>query len=361
MAKARSLRFATLLALLALCAAGPAAAGNTSPQRPPIQLGTSGGTADDRAGSSCCSGTLGSLVMLDGAPYILSNNHVLARAGGAAAGVDIIQPGLIDANCLPQGTHVVANFAGDLVPLGTANVDVALAKAVPGQVDRLGTILGLGVPCAAIAQAAPGLAVTKSGRTTGMTKGTVQAVDVTVSIEYQKKCNDGPMFSEVFIGQIAIDPGCFSAPGDSGSLILSDPAKGGRHPVGLLFAGSSSITIANPIGDVVAAFQAGGHRFGFVGGKCPARREEETLRGPSRLAVERARSVKEAHEAELFTRLHVLGVGVGKASDEPVEAEVAIVVYVEASGNSLPVDVDVPAEIDGVKVRIVPTDRFVAR
>lgn len=347
--------------LLALAAAGPALAGNTGAQRPPIQLGTSGSTIDDRSGTSCCTGTLGSLVTLDGQPYILSNNHVLARAGGAPAGVEIIQPGLIDVRCGTLGTHTVATFAGDLVPLGTANVDTALAKVIPGQVDHTGAILGLGVPCAATAAAAPGLAVTKSGRTTGVTKGTVEAVDVTVSVEYQKKCNDGPPFPETYVHQIAIGPGCFAAPGDSGSLILTDPAKGGRRPVGLLFAGSSSFTIANPIGDVAAAYQAGGHSFGFVGSKCRAGRAEELLVGPSQLVVERARAVKEAHEAELLSRPHVLGVGVGRATGEPAATAAAIVVFVESSGAALPLDLDLPDEVEGVRVRVLPTDRFVAR
>ena len=55
-----------------------------------------------------------------------------------------------------------------------------------------------------------------------------------------------------------ITPGGFSAGGDSGSLIV---AKGqgrnkanDRKPVGLLFAGSSFATIANPIDAVLAAF-----------------------------------------------------------------------------------------------------------
>jgi len=44
--------------------------------------------------------------------------------------------------------------------------------------------------------------------------------------------------------------GSFSQPGDSGSLIVDRKSK---RPVGLLFAGSSSHTIANHIEDVVQA------------------------------------------------------------------------------------------------------------
>jgi PKD repeat protein len=55
-----------------------------------------------------------------------------------------------------------------------------------------------------------------------------------------------------FTGQIGISPGTFSAGGDSGSLIVTNNTT--RSPVGLLFAGSSSRTLANPIGAVLSYF-----------------------------------------------------------------------------------------------------------
>ena len=58
------------------------------------------------------------------------------------------------------------------------------------------------------------------------------------------------------MNQIVITPGTFSAGGDSGSLIVVDSERTDDHhkPVGLLFAGSSLYTIANPIGPVLDAF-----------------------------------------------------------------------------------------------------------
>jgi len=76
--------------------------------------------------------------------------------------------------------------------------------------------------------------------------------------------------------------------------------------------------------------------------------------------LERARAIKEAHEAELFARPGVLGVGIGRVGDEP-EGEPAIVIYVEASGGRPPAGLDLPREIEGVRVRVVPTEPFVAR
>src|SRR5262245_41505005 len=96
-------------------------------QTPPVQMGTSGGSANDRSGAFCCGGTLGALVVRDGVLCILSNNHVLARSGSAAGGEDTVQPGLIDTNCSAGGSNIVGDFAGNIVPLGTGNVDAALS------------------------------------------------------------------------------------------------------------------------------------------------------------------------------------------------------------------------------------------
>ena len=57
-----------------------------------------------------------------------------------------------------------------------------------------------------------------------------------------------------FVNQIIIRPGRFSAGGDSGSLIVVNGDGDDRKPVGLLFAGSPSITVANPIGPVLTRF-----------------------------------------------------------------------------------------------------------
>jgi predicted phage tail protein len=54
------------------------------------------------------------------------------------------------------------------------------------------------------------------------------------------------------VDQIGISPGTFSAGGDSGSLIVTDDEN--NNPVGLLFAGSSTLTIANKIDLVLDHF-----------------------------------------------------------------------------------------------------------
>src|SRR5919107_2111256 len=112
-----------------------------------LHFGVSGGNVNDISRRFCCSGTLGSLVTDGTTQYILSNNHVLARADQAVAGEDVSQPGLIDNNC------AVATLVGDFttaVPLGQ-NVDAAIAQLRPGTMDATGYIEDIGAPSAATA------------------------------------------------------------------------------------------------------------------------------------------------------------------------------------------------------------------
>src|SRR5437868_1402486 len=121
-------------------------AGHKASQKPPIPLGTSGGWRSDLANGSCCGGTLGSLIQINGAQYILSNYHVFESdiiSGGnnlvATTGSPIIQPALIDIRC---NAHRARNV-GTLVKLSSlpeSNVDVSIAQAEPGMVRADGGI-----------------------------------------------------------------------------------------------------------------------------------------------------------------------------------------------------------------------------
>lgn len=324
-------------------------------QAPPVKMGTSGGSANDKSNFYCCSGTLGSLVVRDGVLCILSNNHVLARSGSAAAGEDTVQPGLVDTSCLPNSSNIVGDFLGNVVPLGSANVDAALSVA-RSNVDATGAILDVGVPVSTVQAPAIGLHVMKSGRTTGFTTGSITSVNTSVSVQYQKGCNQGKKFTVTFTNQIVT--GAMSAGGDSGSLLLSN--DGTPNPVGLLFAGSSSATIYNPAQAVVNAFTAGGHSFSFVGTASDAAATQPAdLLTPSAEDLAAVLQVKVENEAELFRHPNVVGVGVGAAENDPLEA--VIVIYVVAPNLHAPPPADMPTSIDGIRVRIILTDEFVAQ
>ena len=83
----------------------------------------------------------------------------------------------------------------------------------------------------------------KAGRTTQRTRGRITGINA----------NYGTSGVALFQNQIVIvslTSAPFSQGGDSGSLIVTDS---GNRPVGLLFAGSASHTIANPIRSVLTA------------------------------------------------------------------------------------------------------------
>jgi hypothetical protein len=320
--------------------------------------GVSGGNVNDISRRFCCSGTLGSLVQAGGTQYILSNNHVLALADQATAGQDVSQPGLIDNNC--QVPRIVADFT--VAPPLTSGVDAAIAQLRPGTMNTSGNIGGISN---IVKAPAVGLAVAKSGRTTGFTTGTIGSINTTVSIRYPKSCGATGGTAHTFTNQVVINSTTFSAGGDSGSLIVSNNSTSCRQPVALLFAGSSSSTIGNPIGQVLSAVSAAlGAQVSFVGSTCTAATfiadsPLSTIGGGDveipELAVERVTGVMKSVEAEMMAKSGVLGIGVG-ASDKGSN-EAAIVIYVDRTAGSLP---DLPKQINGVKVRRVLTDPIVA-
>jgi len=245
---------ATLLLFSSLLTSG-LADGGANHQVRNQHFGVSGGNVNDHSSAFCCSGTLGSLVTINGTKYILSNNHVLARSDQAVAGEDVSQPGLIDNSC--RIATLVADFTG-AAPLGS-NVDAAVAQLRSGTMDSTGFIEDIGVPGSTIVNPSVGLSVAKSGRTTGFTTGTVSSINTSVSVQYQRGCNSGKKFTVAYTNQVVINSTTFSAGGDSGSLIVTNNAS--HNPVALLFAGSSSTTIGNPIGEVLTNPRAGLYTF----------------------------------------------------------------------------------------------------
>ena len=139
----------------------------------PILLGSSGGNNNDydTKGNQivdCCGGTLGSLIQnSSGTQYLLSCNHVLARSDQASTGEMIIQPGLIDNNCTPNGEGSGTTPVGVLtawLPLSSSstNVDAAIAQVDSGAVNTSGEIQELGAlqGNGTLAAAPPGISST---------------------------------------------------------------------------------------------------------------------------------------------------------------------------------------------------------
>lgn len=233
--------------------------GHTAKQTPPIQLGTSGGWGYDLANGYCCSGTLGSLIQKGGNQYILSNYHVFwgdIVAGGnsrvATAGDPVIQPGMVDISCNAANAQNVANLSGE-GSLPGANLDAGYAQIITGMVRTDGAILEIGTLSSQTVGTSIGQAVKKSGRTTGLTRSKVSGLNATISVQYETECAGTVAFTKTFTGQIIVTNkrSAFLNSGDSGSLMVEDVTTNPRA-VGLLFAGSNTLAVANPIGVVLA-------------------------------------------------------------------------------------------------------------
>jgi hypothetical protein len=185
-------------------------------------------------------GTIGlPLVYRNDVAGLLSNKHVLSPTWMTTReptfvwkGAPVRQPAPLDGGAL--GDEVAE--AQDLLPImaGQENdVDADFASYLPG-LERQAEILNLGVYTAR-GDAQPGMEVAKSGRTSGATLSRrVISIGITIPIAY-------PGLGEVmFRNQIVTQP--MLSPGDSGSVLLA-----GQTVVGLGFAGSDTVSIANPI------------------------------------------------------------------------------------------------------------------
>src|SRR5439155_1438274 len=185
------------------------------------------------------------------------------------------------------------------------------------------------------------------------------AVHVTVDISY------GSGKSARFMNQTLVTPGTFIAAGDSGSLMVED-VDTNPHAVGLLFAGSSTTAIANPIDDVLNAFgvsMVGSGPSASVMGKILAwakkllsvtESQAANAQLPpqaSQAAVDAVRRVKERHEGRLLAIPGVIGVGVGVSEKAIGQAAIEIYVKETTEGRRQAL----PQSLDGVETKIVET------
>jgi hypothetical protein len=179
---------------------------------------------------------------------LVSNSHVFAHSGSAKVGDGITQPGRIDGTAEPVAALL------DFVPLkadGSNLVDAAMAVADPSVDLQPGSIPGIGTFTFTGGDVLPNMNVTKVGRTSGLTRGVITAVEVDHVLV------DTEIGTMTFDGQIEMrgTEHAFSQPGDSGSLVVTDQGQA----IGIVFCGNEfannglSITYANPLPKVMDA------------------------------------------------------------------------------------------------------------
>jgi hypothetical protein len=177
--------------------------------------------------------------------YILSNNHVLANCNDASIGDPILQPGPYDGGTNPA--DLIGNLSRFIpltfeppTPRAQHNnlIDAALAEVQFHDIDReiywSGEVRGWRKK----SMVPVGTLVKKTGRTTNLTTGRIVAINATVDVGYGG--GKTARFKDQFIAT------GMSAGGDSGSLVTTLD----NIAVGLLFAGSTTSTIMNPIENV---------------------------------------------------------------------------------------------------------------
>jgi len=203
-----------------------------------------------------------------------------------------------------------------------------------------------------------GLSVAKSGRTTGLTCSTVGATGISTKVQYQTGCGTGTTFSVTYQNQVSVSGGTFSGQGDSGSLIVS---QGTADPVALLYAGSDTDTVGNPVHDVLAAMADSlGNKPVFVGSTSAHQVIACTLPGFSAAtttaqsglvlqaqSLASAVAARDLHANQLLANPYVRAVGVGSSIDHPGEPAVVLVV------DSSQPRTELPAALEGIRTRIV--------
>jgi len=213
----------------------------------PVPIGVSTGHGRVTAG------TIGARVTDGKRTMALSNNHIFAANNDGTPGDPLLQPGVVDGGRDPDD---VIGTLHDFEPIHFCRamscrpnrIDAAVALTTPEDVGRETPDGGYGSPRRWTTGAELGMSVQKYGRTTGHTVGEVSGLNATIDVGYGAG-------NARFQGQIVISGRGFSAGGDSGSLVVSKGLLAGdRRPVGLLFAGTATTTLANPIDLVLDRF-----------------------------------------------------------------------------------------------------------
>ncbi|MFW2332732.1 hypothetical protein [Ilumatobacter sp.] len=195
-------------------------------------------------------GTIGALVRRrsSDALALLSNAHVLARDGLSDLGEEILQPARPDGG--EARTDRVAKLAGfqgfEFTDVGFPNlVDAAIAELVGRRSNRHEIRLLGRAPTGITRNVRRGMHVHKVGRTSDLTTAIIQDVHFRLHFPLRRSANRRARVG--FRDQVMCTR--FTAPGDSGSLVLSSTGRA----VGLHFAGSMTASIFNRIDHVLEA------------------------------------------------------------------------------------------------------------
>lgn len=336
-------------------------AGHRDRQKRPVKLGTSGSSSESLIpGVLCCGGTLGALLTKKGRYFVLSNNHVLGRLNQAAVGEDVLQPGLFDTNCKIKNKNYIGTLAGfkKIKFSGTNKADAALAETTPMLVSDDGAIHGIGIPGNKTVKPKPGDRVVKSGRSTGVTYGEVEIVNLSGGLTFSKSCGSDEDVQAQFKQVFTVIDGNFSAGGDSGSVIYEDVAHCPRA-MGHLIGGTARFTVATSMKNTLRAVKkiSPKGKAKLVGCSPDERIGKQRRNARLERAVRATSQVQRWHEEWILGLPGVVAIGVVRAPGDPDEAIFRVLVEnSESDTNGV-----VPRRLGGIPVEVVVSGPIRAR
>lgn len=197
-------------------------------------------------------GTLGCVVSsrVTGEKLGLSCAHVVALSGEGSVGDRVLCPSRPGATSIGQLGK--ARF-GSLVEIAAPSLDwsasidnVDAATFRPDSQSDLSSEIALvgATPAGILDDVAIGTRVKKVGAATELTFGEVQAVHWLASLPYPQ--SDGSVAEIWFGDQIGVTR--FTAPGDSGALVLEDASNAA---IGLHLGSTDTLSVCSPIGRVL--------------------------------------------------------------------------------------------------------------
>ena len=254
-------------------------------------IATLGPTVRKRTGRVTCgsslgignqrnAGTLTALARRVGSTELfgLSCNHVIGGCSTTVPGTPIVVPGIQDVTAESPEIAVVGTFAqaasmrqglptvSDILD----NADLACFELSPEGTKLLTSWHGMGdraydTPTEVLTALSPGTRVQKWGRSTAWTDGRVSTVLTDPEpVDYSVVSYFSPQASQTFKGTIYyptvyevgnVGPP-FSAPGDSGSLVVTvEPEGEAPRAVGVIIAGGQTKTLVLPLQPMLAQLQ----------------------------------------------------------------------------------------------------------
>jgi hypothetical protein len=197
-----------------------------------------------------------------------------------------------------------------------------------------------------------------------LTCAKVETLNTSAHVEYEEGCATTTSFTVAYTDEIVVanmsNEQSFIGDGDSGSLAVDQATA---QPVALMFAGSDTSAIGNPVADVLNALHTStGHTYSFVGGAlhtvpgCSLPGLSSVKVTPQASAAlpsstaQRGQAAAANYSTQIMSTPGVSAYGGGGSLDAPQEP--AVLIFVAPRGSHA----GIPTTIDGVRTRLIESN-----